>query len=500
MLLKLKNFLLKNQNPEQTIVKNIFWLSATQGSRVLRVITLIYAARILGAAEYGLFSYALGIMAVLSFLSDIGTDDILTREIAKNKDKGSNYFATVFWIRIVLVLITILVIIAAVPYVAKDESIGSLLYLTIFLVIFNNLQSLVLSYLRGLEKMEQEALIVTILNLAMALSGFFILTFKPSAQSLLIVYAFSGGMAFLVSIIVCWKIFKRISLDFNKTIAVQILKNCWPIVISGSLGIVTFNFDLVMLGWWRTSAEIGLYSAGQKIIQILYTLPTILATGIFPTLSLIINNGNSSKEKLINERSITIIFLFTFPIVAGGIVLSQSILNFVYGLEYAAGANAFRILLLDLCLIFPSMIISNLVLAHNQQKKFLKYAGIASSIDIGLNIVFIPVFGIIGAAISTLISQIVNYILTLNAIKKVSYFQIMPYLKKIIPSSIAVGLLSFILAEAGTHVVTNIILSGIFYLALLVFLKEKIIYRLLDISKIIRSQKPEKLPATINEF
>ncbi|MEK7574274.1 MAG: oligosaccharide flippase family protein, partial [Patescibacteria group bacterium] len=60
MISKLKNFLFQNLTPRQTVAKNIFWLSLSQiGSRFFRAIIIIYAARVLGAAEYGIFAYVL---------------------------------------------------------------------------------------------------------------------------------------------------------------------------------------------------------------------------------------------------------------------------------------------------------------------------------------------------------------------------------------------------------------------------------------------------------
>ena len=249
------------------------------------------------------------------------------------------------------------------------------------------------------------------------------------------------------------------------------------------------NIDIVMLGWWRTPAEIGLYSAGQKIIQVLYTLPGLLAAGIFPTLSAIIKDNNPQKEKALIEKSMTMVFFFTLPVMIGGIILSQPIFKFIYGTQYLPGVPIFRILLLNLFFNFPGIIIFSLVLAHNQQNKMVKYVVTASLTNIILNILFIPIWGIIGSAIATLIAQTINVRLTWREIKKVSHFNTLLHLKKMALSAIVMGIFSFIMNEFGIQVIANVALSALIYLGFLFILKEKMIREFIDLVKLIRNRK-----------
>ncbi|MEK7590294.1 MAG: oligosaccharide flippase family protein, partial [Patescibacteria group bacterium] len=80
MFLKIKNWLFSNQTISQTIAKNTFWLFSGQMiGRLLRAAIVIYAARVLGAASWGAFSYALGIAAFLTIFSDIGINALITK-------------------------------------------------------------------------------------------------------------------------------------------------------------------------------------------------------------------------------------------------------------------------------------------------------------------------------------------------------------------------------------------------------------------------------------
>ncbi|KKL89073.1 hypothetical protein LCGC14_1918330, partial [marine sediment metagenome] len=120
---KIKDFLFKNKNVKQIIAKNVFWLGVGQvGSRIIRAFIIIYAARLLGAAEYGVFSYALGLAGFFTVFADIGLSPILTREVAKKPGRGSYYFATTFWMKIILLAVTSLLVIFLAPQFSGIEA------------------------------------------------------------------------------------------------------------------------------------------------------------------------------------------------------------------------------------------------------------------------------------------------------------------------------------------------------------------------------------------
>jgi len=84
MFQKIKSWLLENRNFRQTIMKNTFWLTVSNVlGRVIKAVLIIFAARILGVASYGIFSYALSLAAFFTIFSDIGLGPILTKKTAK---------------------------------------------------------------------------------------------------------------------------------------------------------------------------------------------------------------------------------------------------------------------------------------------------------------------------------------------------------------------------------------------------------------------------------
>lgn len=476
MLNSLKSLLFRNEGAKQTIVKNIFWLSFSQvASRLIRAAIIIYSARILGAAEYGVFSYALGLAGFFTIFADIGINSILTREVAKKPDKEKEYFATAFVMKAVLLIGTALLVLFVAPHFSKIENALPLFPLVALLVIFDNFRDFSFSFFRAKEKMELEAFIFIGMNIAITIFGFVILSFIKTSMAIMIAYVGSAGVAAISTAIILRRELFGVMKNFVMKLVREIGSAALPIALLGVFGAFMLNTDMIMLGWWRTAEEIGYYSSAQKIVQVLYTLPAILASGIFPALSRIVGLGEREKEKTLIEKSISIVFFAAIPLTVGGIVLASSIINFLYGSEYAPASGAFQILIATTLLIFPGTLIGNLILAHNKQKKLGIFIASASVANIIFNALLIPKFGIIGSAAATIVAQTISNVFAWRMIRSTTTFYTIKYLWKIIPSAVFMGLAGLVLNMFGVHVLVTIFVSSLVYLVSLILLKEKLV-------------------------
>ena len=119
---QVKNFLFKNNSIRQTIIKNTFWVTlGTVTAKIIRVLVIIYAARILGTEDYGIFTYVLSLVTIFTLFSDIGLTNILTRELTKKTDTRNEYFSTALIVKLAFLLATIILIAIFAPLISKFE-------------------------------------------------------------------------------------------------------------------------------------------------------------------------------------------------------------------------------------------------------------------------------------------------------------------------------------------------------------------------------------------
>lgn len=488
MIKKIRKFLLENRSGKQTIAKNIFWLSISESvSRLIRAAIIIYAARALGAAEYGIFSYALGIASFFTVFADIGLIQILTKEVAQKPESKTPHFVTSLWIKIILLILTAVVIITLFPFLSRLAAIRPLIPLIALLTIFDGIRELSLAFLRALEKMEFEAFTTILMNIAITASGFLVLAYFTSARYLMLSYSLSAGIGTLIVIVILRKEFRHIFTHFKKNLVRPLINASLPFAVLALTGAFMLNTDLVMLGWWRTAPEIGFYAAAQKIVMMLYLWPGILGEATFPSIARLIGQNKNIEARTLLERAITLTYLVAIPLAVGGTILAKPIILFIYGSEYLPATLSFQILVNTCLIVFPSMLISNTILAYNRQRRALRFAALGSLGNIIGNTLLIPTYGIAGSAIATVIAQLLSTVPMWNIAKKMNYFEVLPHVKKIIFSAAIMGIASLVFDKMGMQVLVNIVISSLVYTGALYLFREKIIEEAKKILGALRS-------------
>ncbi len=479
------NFLFKNQNIRQTVAKNTFWLSFGEiAGRVIRAAIIIYAARVLGAAGWGAFSYAISLAGFFTIFSDFGVSSILTREAAKNDTFRLKYLSTIFFIKLILAGISLTLIIFAAPYFTKIEEAKYLLPIIAFVMTFDTLRNMAIAFNNALEKMEVNAVINISTNIAIVGLGIAFLLISPKSSYLAVGYALGTGVGLAIAAGTLRKYFKDIFSRFSRELIVPILKSAWPFTLLGLLGIIMINTDTIMLGWMRSAAEVGFYSAAQRPIQFLYALPAVLATSIFPNLARWAKS-NDKKFGFLLGRSMILVFAAAFPLCLGGIILGPEIIYLLYGAPYYASILAFQILMLTLLAAFPSTLIGNAIFAYDRQKSFIGFIGLGALSNVLLNFFLIPWFGIYGSAAATIFAQLLAIGFIWAKMKKINYFEVFPHLKKIIFTTAIMVFFVLLLKYLGVIFYLNIIFSALIYFLILYLLKEPI---LTEIKKTFRPE------------
>ncbi len=479
---KIKSFLFENKTVRQTVVKNIFWLfSGQMVGRLLRAAIVIYAARILGAEGWGVFSYALSLAAFLSIFSDIGINALITKEAVKKPELKDRYLATAFFIKLGLLAAIIALVAVFAGNLAAIKEAAALMPLIILVFAFDSLRDLGTAVARANEKMELEAEIGVFTNAAIVACGFAFLFFDKTAFALAAAYAVGSGAGLAAAAYLLCEHFQNLRRNFDRSLIKPIITSAWPFGLMGVMGALMINTDILMLGWLRTAAEVGYYSAAQKPVQLLYILPTLLATSIFPSLSRFVKDNNKEAVQKTLEEALGVVLLLAIPLAAGGAVFGDEIINLLFGGGYAAAAATFKLLMLTVLVVFPSSIIGNAVFAYDRQKQFLGFVALGAGGNAVFNILLIPRFGIEGAAAATVITQLISNGYLWIKIKKINDVRVFPRLRKILPASALALAAALLLKQAGADLPIIVAFAALLYFILLYVWKEEIFLKIAEV-------------------
>lgn len=476
MYKKIKEFFFQNRSLKQTLLKNTFWLGFGQiTGRLIRVVIIIYAARILGAASYGAFSYAVSLAAIFTIFADFGINLIITREAAKDMGLKSQYISTAFTIKIALIIFAALLMIFVAPLFTKVEGAVILLPIMAALLVFDAFRDFSYAVVRAAEKMEIEAGIVIFNNVALVILGFMALIISPTPIALALAYTSASGLGMIAAIWFTKKELLEFRHNFQPKLIKPIFANALPLALLGLLGGFIINTDVVMLGWFRTAAEVGFYSAAQKPIQFLYALPNLLAIVILPVFARLTANKEESKSRFILEKTLTAVLIIAIPLTIGGIILGADLIKTIYGNDYLPATSAFKIILLTLPLVSAGYIIGSTIFSYNRQNLFFISFSTAALGNIVLNFILIPPYGTGGAAVASFIAQILNNGLLWRMMKKINDFKILPRLKKTAAAAVLMTILTLTMKLTDVNFFINVFLSGLFYFGTLHYFKEEII-------------------------
>lgn len=488
MIKKIKNLLFsENQSVRRTVLKNFTWLFASNvGSRFFKALIVVYATRRLGVTGYGVFSYIIGLAGFFTFFKNVGVDGILTREVAKKPEDQHLFFSTAVWIEVFLLIITAILIIFVAPLFGGKGIVGaiSLFPLAALIFIFDDMRDMFVAFLRGKEKMELEALVVVLGNMALTAFGFISIYFWPTPKAYITANASASFVGLLVAAFLVRGFVSGIVKNFKRELVLPILKSALPIAISGVAGGFLFNLDIMMLGWWRTAGDIGLYAAAQKLVGILAIFSGFVAAATFPSLS---RFAHSDREKMrvVATGALKIIFIIAIPLFVGGVILRRPLIVFVFGNGYITSANAFAILLFSILALHPLAILSNSLFALDKQARAIKLALVASLTNLGLNFILIPKFGISGASAATTFSFFVYTTLMWHETWNIHKFNLFTELLKPVLAALAMGIITYSINALGIHVLFTIGLSMLLYFSFLYLMKER---ALEEISLMFRSK------------
>lgn len=478
---KIKNFLFKNTSTKQTVAKNTVWLFLGEIiGRLFKLAIVIFATRKLGIEGWGLFSYALAFVSFFYILGDFGINTFITREMSKDNIDKHKHLATSFMLKIALLLGLFVLSLLLGPYIGKIKIGLSLLTIVSVLYLSDCTREFALSINRSLGKMEREAFSKVLMNSIITILGIILIVKYPTPLSLAIAYS-TGSI--ISSMYIIWSIrseLKKIEWKISKESLKIIYDFSWPIIIISLFSFV-FNVDTFMLGQLRSATDVGLYSAAQRIVQFTTIIPAFIAMSIFPVLSK--NESDDEKMSGIFERIMAIVFAIGIPLAIGGFLLSTKIMSLVFGHEYAPGGLTLGILMISILASFPNIILTNVIFSKNLQKTFIVATSFGIIANIILNLLLIPRYGAIGAAISVTATQLLIMIINWQKLKKNISFSIIPKIGMILLSSLIMTIVVIILTGAGVHVIITAIIAVIVYIFSLFVLKEPAFNEILLLAK-----------------
>jgi O-antigen/teichoic acid export membrane protein len=384
------------------ILKNMFSLSAAEiANKGISLVTLAYLARVLTPEGLGVIGWANAFVLYFVFFVDLGFNVIGPREIAKNHEAIRRYVNNISTIKILSSVVSYicLVIIA----ILIDKPIESKYVLLISgLNVFAN--SILFNWVfQGIEKMGVIAVrqvTTSVLNLV----G--VLVFVHNQNDLILAMVIMIGSLLLNSFWMFFyyvKMYGWIKFEFDFVFWKELLKSSTPIALT--LFIVTLynNFSIFLLGILRTDFETGIYIVAFKMLTFVLIPTGIFQYAFLPQLS---RSQTLGERQRITGKYVLLTILFGTILTAGCFTFSDFITVLGFGSKYKDSAIVIRMLMVSGMLAYLNVSYSAPLLSWNYEKKVFWAMLSGGVVNIVLNLILIPKFGVTGAGIASISTEI----------------------------------------------------------------------------------------------
>lgn len=396
------------------VIRNLLW------AVIGKVVTLlggllvgIFVARYLGPDQYGLMNYVVSYVALFQVFATFGLDSIEIREEAKCKGTGeygrtpsaeaNTILGTAFGLKLIFAAVTMVLVIATAWIFEADAFTKWMITLYSLSMIMQTF-SVIRNYFTSI--VWNEYIVKTEISRTLIGAGIkvvLLLLHAPLvwfiAATLFDTVLIAGG--YLLSY--RKKIASPRLWMFNKTTAKYLIKEAFPLLLSGAAVVFYQRIDQIMIGNMINKEAVGYYAVANSVISVLGFVPIVLSQTVSPILvQLYTNNRPAYKQKAQILMNVTIWICILLCIIM--CLLAYPLIRFTFGLQYLAAVPILQIAVFREIFLAQAQISAILIILENIQKLVVLRNIIGCSICVLLNFLMIPTLGIKGAAIVSVIT------------------------------------------------------------------------------------------------
>ncbi|MFC1668539.1 flippase [Chlamydiota bacterium] len=429
------------------VAKNLIFSALCEGSSILLFFIMIFAARFLGDADFGRYSFALAFVALFQVLADWGLSYASTIEIARDPAKGKEYLGNILGFQLIsCILISILIILIS-QFMNIPSLTRTIIYLQVCIMILRSYKITFRMLFKAYERFDLEALTLFFERGSILIISFFVLYTGHGLIPFVLVFLGVRIIDLILTITLSQKKVISAIPQFNFGLWKDLFKKGFPFVLSYTLIFIFFQIDTVMLGLMRTVQEVGWYNAPFRIIEGLLVIPAIISYALLPTLS---QAHTFSKDAVISlyKRGSKYLLLLALPLIVTCIIGAGKIIPLIFGSEYMPSIRIFQLLMPALLFLFLSNLGFTVISCINRQKIVITRALVCVGINITLNALLIPRYGAQGAALATCITEAIFFMFFALYLAKHGYgFRWSPVSIKPVLLTILLGIIQFFVRD-----------------------------------------------------
>lgn len=392
----------------QNVLANTGWLI---GDRTLRYglgfFVGAWMARYLGPEQFGVLNYVLAIVAILCPLIGNGLDNILIRELVQLPGQKYEILGTAFFMRLIggfLVFIFSSIVAAALrPGDQQSLILVALLASSSLLLATDVIELWFQSQMLSKYAIFAKGLAFLIILLVKA-----VLILYAAPLYSFIVAGCAEALLGAIGLVIYFQQTNGHIRQFRASMTMfrSLIRKGWPLILVGLAAIICLRIDQIFIAQMLGDTEVGIYSAAAKFTEFAYAVPALISISVLP----ILVESRTKSDSLYEQRLQRFYDLMTLGSIAGSLLLAVSskiVIALFFGAAFDGAALILAVQIWSSVFVFLAVASNQHFIIENRAEICLYRTLIGAAANIVLNLVLIPLYGIMGAAIASVVSNMV---------------------------------------------------------------------------------------------
>ena len=390
----------------KSIAVNTGWLFVPKLLRIaFAFFVTAWLARYLGPAQYGILNYAIAFVVLVGPIMRLGLETVVVQEIVRAPGSRDEILGTTFFLRLLGGIASMAIVLLAITLMRPE---GGALTRTLaaiisFGMIFQAYDAIDLWF-----QAEVQSKYAVYAKSAALIIKSLVLIFLIITRASLATFAWAWALETILAAAGLIIAYRVRGLDVRKwrvtwERARQLLGVGWPMILASSFAVVYLKIDQIMLGQMVGQSEVGIYSAAVRVSEAWFFVPVAVSMSVFPFLV----QGKALGEAVYRARVQQLFDFLTWVSLGVAVIMSFAAhfaVVLIFGEPYARSGTMLAILTWAGVFYFLREALGRWFITENLLVFSFISNGIGAVVNVALNLVLIPRWGGIGAAIATVIS------------------------------------------------------------------------------------------------
>jgi O-antigen/teichoic acid export membrane protein len=401
------------------IARNAAFRAAGEAVAKLASIAFFIAmARELGQTGFGDFVFAFSLATVLALASGFGTEELVTREVARDREQVHGYLANVVAVSALISVALLLLAALLVNLAGYSADARAAVYIVGAGVAIESLGRTWHAVFTAYERLELISISLVIQRTLTAAVGIAVLMAGGGLIAVSIVFALGCVAGLLISTRVLSRFVVTPRWELDRTRWIPLLRAGVPIGLAGMLFVVLLRVDAALLGFLAPgddNSEVGVYGAAFRLVEATLFISWAFTTAVLPWIARQEADDHVGRGYELGMKGITLVLM---PIGLTFALLASPLIDLLYGSEYADAVLPLRLLGVMTVLYGVNALASTVLIGRDRPQDFSLVAGLVAVENIALNVILMPEYGADAAAFNAALSALLLAVLGIAMVSR----------------------------------------------------------------------------------